>query len=109
VETERLAIFDFDETAAESREWFFGAISEVPRLHGIREVCATERENPRGLLNHEILAQPKVSVWKLLAIENDESHNIKRHKSDQTILVTGGVNTNESHRTTGSASLFATH
>jgi phosphoglycolate phosphatase len=60
-----LAIFDFDGTIADSAAWFAGALNEVARLNGFREVPPDDRETLRGLSSKEIFAHLGIPSWKL--------------------------------------------
>lgn len=60
-----LAIFDFDGTIADSGAWFAGALNEVARLNGFREVSDDQREELRGLSTKEIFAYLGIPSWKL--------------------------------------------
>jgi phosphoglycolate phosphatase len=60
-----LAIFDFDGTIADSAAWFAGALNEVVRLNGFREVSPDDRETLRGLSSKEIFAYLGIPTWKL--------------------------------------------
>jgi phosphoglycolate phosphatase len=60
-----LAIFDFDGTIADSGAWFAGALNEVARLNGFREVADHQREELRGLSTKEIFAYLGIPSWKL--------------------------------------------
>jgi phosphoglycolate phosphatase len=60
-----LAIFDFDGTIADSAAWFAGALNEVARLNGFREILPDDRETLRGLSSKEIFAYLGIPTWKL--------------------------------------------
>ena len=60
-----LAIFDFDGTIADSAAWFAGALNEVARRNGFREVSPDDRETLRGLSSKEIFAYLGIPTWKL--------------------------------------------
>ena len=66
--TRRVAAFDFDGTVADSAAWFYGAVNEVARLHGFREVSADERETLRRCSARQILKRLQVPLWKVPAI-----------------------------------------
>lgn len=60
-----LAIFDFDGTIADSGAWFAGALNEVARQNGFREVAADQHDTLRGLSTREIFAHLGIPSWKL--------------------------------------------
>ncbi|MBO1076089.1 HAD hydrolase-like protein [Roseomonas marmotae] len=63
-----LAIFDFDGTLADSREWFFGSLNEVADRFGFRQTTPEEREELRRLATRDIVRRLQVPLWKLPAI-----------------------------------------
>jgi phosphoglycolate phosphatase len=60
-----LAIFDFDGTIAGSATWFAGALNELARRNGFREVSAEQRERLRGLSTRAIFAYLGIPSGKL--------------------------------------------
>lgn len=63
-----LAIFDFDGTIADSREWFFGSLNGVADRFGFRVTTADEREKLRDLSTREILRELRIPMWKMPSI-----------------------------------------
>jgi phosphoglycolate phosphatase len=61
----KLAIFDFDGTIADSAAWFAGALNELARHNGFREVSGEQREMLRGLSTREIFAYLGIPPGKL--------------------------------------------
>jgi phosphoglycolate phosphatase len=61
----RLAIFDFDGTIADSTEWALGVMNEVARRYGFREISVEEREILRGRPNREVISYLGIPAWKL--------------------------------------------
>jgi phosphoglycolate phosphatase len=61
----RLAIFDFDGTIADSMEWALRVMNEVAQQYGFREISADEREMLRGRPNREVIAYLGIPAWKL--------------------------------------------
>jgi phosphoglycolate phosphatase len=61
----RLAIFDFDGTIADSMEWALGVMNEVARQYRFREISVEEREILRGRPNREVIAYLGIPAWKL--------------------------------------------
>jgi phosphoglycolate phosphatase len=65
MENRILAIFDFDGTIADSGAWFAGALNEVARHNGFREVSADQHDTLRSLSTREIFAYLGIPAWKL--------------------------------------------
>jgi phosphoglycolate phosphatase len=63
-----LAIFDFDGTLADSRDWFFGSLNEVADRFGFRQTTPAEREELRRLRTRDIIQYLQVPLWKMPAI-----------------------------------------
>lgn len=61
----RLAIFDFDGTIADSRDWFFGVLNEVCHKFSIRQISLEERERLRDLSSREIISEINIPAWKI--------------------------------------------
>jgi phosphoglycolate phosphatase len=61
----RLALFDFDGTLADSRDWFLGVFDQVADRFGYRRLGPGDRERLRGLDTKAILSDLGVPLWKL--------------------------------------------
>lgn len=62
---QRLAIFDFDGTLADSFPWFSAQLNQMARRHGFRQVQAEEEAQLRALGAREIMASLGISSWQL--------------------------------------------
>lgn len=65
----RLALFDFDGTLADSRDWFLGVFDQVADRFGYRRLGPGDRERLRGLDARAILRDLEIPLWKLPLIE----------------------------------------
>ena len=65
----RLALFDFDGTLADSRDWFLGVFDQVADRFGYRRLAPGDRERLRGLDARAILRDLEIPLWKLPLIE----------------------------------------
>ncbi|MFT8243395.1 HAD hydrolase-like protein [Roseomonas sp. BN140053] len=63
-----LAIFDFDGTLADSKDWFFGSLNEVAHRFGFRQTTPEEREELRRLGTREIVRRLRVPLWRMPGI-----------------------------------------
>lgn len=62
---ERLAIFDFDGTLADSAAWFTGVLNDVARAYGFRVLTKEQIDALRGCDNRTIVRALGVPAWKL--------------------------------------------
>jgi phosphoglycolate phosphatase len=62
---ERLVIFDFDGTLADSAAWFTGVLNDVARAYGFRVLTKEQIEALRGCDNRTIVRALGVPTWKL--------------------------------------------
>lgn len=67
--TYRAALFDFDGTLADSRDWFLGVFDQVADRFGYRRLAPGDRERLRGLDARAILRDLEIPLWKLPLIE----------------------------------------
>lgn len=78
-----LAIFDFDGTLADSRNWFFGSLNEVADRFGFRQTTPEEREGLRHLGTRDIVQYLQVPLWKMPSIAR---HMRQRASEDITAI-----------------------
>ncbi len=62
---QRLIIFDFDGTLADSIGWMAGVFNEVARAHGFRTLGVAEMAMLRGKSNREIVKYLGVPAWRM--------------------------------------------
>src|SRR3954454_8522679 len=67
----RLAIFDFDDTLADSLPWFRASFQDMIARFDLAPVRDDEVEGLRGMSAREIMARLNVSKWQLPAIVSD--------------------------------------
>jgi phosphoglycolate phosphatase len=65
----RLALFDFDGTLADSRDWFLGIFDQVADRFGYRRLAPADLDRLRRLDTRAILHDLQIPLWKLPLIE----------------------------------------
>jgi phosphoglycolate phosphatase len=86
----RLALFDFDGTLADSRDWFLGIFDQVADRFGYRRLAPGDRERLRGLETKAILHDLGVPTWKLPMIAK-HVRELARRDIDQIRLFPGAA------------------
>jgi phosphoglycolate phosphatase len=65
----RFALFDFDGTLADSKDWFLGVFDQVADRFGYRRLGPGDLDRLRGLDTRAILRDLQIPLWKLPLIE----------------------------------------
>jgi phosphoglycolate phosphatase len=86
----RLALFDFDGTLADSRDWFLGVFDQVADRFGYRRLGPGDRERLRGMDTPAILRDLQIPLWKLPLIERHMRRLVTRD-IDQVALFPGAA------------------
>jgi phosphoglycolate phosphatase len=68
---DRLAIFDFDGTLAETCPWLLGAVNRLADTHGCNRIEAGDRDALRGSSARRVVAHLGIPIWKLPRIGID--------------------------------------